>query len=307
MARPSNPRRDIERLSYRPAAPYPYDLEIFRVSDLRRRTREEKMRVTYRYEFHMLMCITHGECMQWIDFEPVFCNPGTLLALRPGQAHNFGRDENWDGWIVLFRPEFLLPDVSQSEALKPAFDCERLPDFLRLDRDKFSRVSDSIARMREDSRIDAPSEDVHALLRYQLYTLITWLGCMNFRRMTSDLSCSRELPRFTQFQKLVELRFAEWSQVDEYARTLGCSVKSLTRASMAAVGVSAKAYISTRINLEAKRLLAHTDLPIASIAEMLGFDEATNFSKFFKRETGCSPGAFQRQQRIENIAPDVTS
>lgn len=35
---------DIERISYRPATPYAYDLEIFRVSDLKRRTREENMR-----------------------------------------------------------------------------------------------------------------------------------------------------------------------------------------------------------------------------------------------------------------------
>ena len=88
----------------------------------------------------------------------VSCNQGTLLSLRPGQAHNFGRDENWDGWIVLFRSEFLRPTLSQSYDLKLAFDFERLPDILRLDSDEFCRVSDSIARMREDSLIDAPSK-----------------------------------------------------------------------------------------------------------------------------------------------------
>lgn len=307
MARTSNPRRNVERLSYQPAAPYPYDLEIFRVSDLKRRTREEKMRVTYRYEFHMLMCITHGACEQWVDFEPVSCNPGTLFSLRPGQAHNFGHDENWDGWIVLFRPEFLRPTLSQSDDLKLAFDFERLPGVLRLDSDEFCRVSDSIACMREDSLIDAPSEDVHALLRYQFYALVTWLGCMHVQRKVRDLSCSRELSRFTQFQNLVEQRFAEWSQVDEYARRLGCTGKSLTRATRAAVGMSAKAYISTRINLEAKRLLAHTDFPVGVIAEKLGFEEATHFTKFFKREAGCTPAEFRRQQRAESSLAHVVS
>lgn len=307
MARTSPPGRDIERLSYRPAGPYPYDLEIFRVSDLKRRTREEKMRVTYRYEFHMLMCVTHGGCVQWVDFEPVSCTPGSLLALRPGQAHNFGCDEQWDGWIVLFRPEFLLPAVSQSDDLKTAFDFERLPTVLWLDDNGFRRVSDSISRIREDTLIDAPSEEVHALLRYQLYALVTWLDCMHGGQRTGDLSRSRELPRFAQFQQLVEKRFAQWSQVDAYARMLGCTGKSLTRATKAAVGMSSKAYISKRINLEAKRLLAHTNFPVGIIAEKLGFQEATHFIKFFKRETSSTPAEFRRQQRPGSILSHTTS
>jgi AraC-like DNA-binding protein len=57
--------------------------------------------------------------------------------------------------------------------------------------------------------------------------------------------------------------------------------------------MSAKAFISKRINLEAKRLLAHTDLPVGVIAEKLGFQEATHFSKFFKREARCTPKEFR--------------
>lgn len=307
MVRSSNHREDIERLNYRPAVHYPYDLEIFRVSDLRRRTREEKMRVTYRYEFHMLICVTHGRCVQWVDFEPVSYNPGSLIALRPGQAHNFGRDENWDGWIVLFRPEFLLPTLSPFSDLKLAFDFERLPNFLNLDSDELRRALDSIVQMREDSLIDAPSEDVHTLLRYQLYAFVTWLGIISDRRRVHDTLHSHALLRFTRFQKLVEEHFAEWSQVSEYAIHLGCTEKSLTRATTVAVGVSAKAFISARINLEAKRLLVHTEFPISVIAEKLGFEEATHFSKFFKRESGFTPAEFRRRQVAEILATDPES
>ncbi|WP_272642918.1 helix-turn-helix domain-containing protein [Marinomonas mediterranea] len=67
------------------------------------------------------------------------------------------------------------------------------------------------------------------------------------------------------------------------------------RAVTAATGVTAKAYITARINLEAKRLLARTDLPVSTIAEKLGFEEATNFSKFFKRETAVPPAEFRLQ------------
>jgi AraC-like DNA-binding protein len=69
--------------------------------------------------------------------------------------------------------------------------------------------------------------------------------------------------------------------------------KSLNRATRDAVGLSAKDYIARRIVLEAKRFLAHTDRPIYLIAEDLGFDEATNFSKFCRKNVGQAPAEFR--------------
>lgn len=62
------------------------------------------------------------------------------------------------------------------------------------------------------------------------------------------------------------------------------------------MGVSAKSFIAMRVILEAKRLPVHTDLPVATITEKLGFHEATNFSKFFRREADSTPAEFRRRQ-----------
>ncbi len=45
------------------------------------------------------------------------------------------------------------------------------------------------------------------------------------------------------------------------------------------------------------RLRVHSASTLAAIAEELGFDEATNFVKFFKRETRVTSAAFRRQHR----------
>jgi AraC-like DNA-binding protein len=78
-----------------------------------------------------------------------------------------------------------------------------------------------------------------------------------------------------------------------YAKQLGCSGKSLNRASLALTGVGAKTFLTYRIVPEARRLLVHTASAIAAISELLGFDEATNFIKVFRRETGQTSGAFR--------------
>nr|WP_315235521.1 AraC family transcriptional regulator [uncultured Albidiferax sp.] len=288
-------KTDIQRLGYRPQAPYQLDLEVFSVVDLRHRGKEE-IRITHRYEFHTVVCVTQGTCTQMVDFKSVSCAPGSLLVLRAGQAHNYGQDEDWDGWNLMFRPEFVLPVSTTSHDLKLALDLERLPEHMVLSSQELRKVTDLLQQMREDTLIDAPQEDVHALLRHQLHTLLTRLSILQGRRQTQDPLISPASQRFQRFQQLVDERFTEWHQVADYASELCYTEKSLARAVAAATGVTAKTFIAARINLEAKRLLVHTDMPVVTIAEKLGFDEPTNFSKFFKREAGCTPMEFRRRQ-----------
>jgi len=286
----------IKRLGYLPRAIYPLDLEAFTMSELRERDRSEEVRATHQYEFHTLVCVTQGTCTQVIDFEPIRCAPGSLLAIRPGQAHNFGRDEDWDGWNVLFRPEFVLLVSGATRSLKLAVDLQRLPEHIALDSKQLGTVTRSIEQMHADAQLEAPIDDVNALLRHQLHALLTRLSILHGRQQAQEPVMSPALQRFRRFQQLVEERFAQWHQVADYANRLACTEKSLTRAVTATVGTTVKAFISARIVLEAKRLLVHTDLPIAAIAEQLGFDEATNFGKFFRREVGDTPAEFRRQQ-----------
>ncbi|MHA6298786.1 helix-turn-helix domain-containing protein [Devosia sp. CAU 1758] len=165
-------------------------------------------------------------------------------------------------------------------------------------------------RMQKDSVIDTASlssnspsrtpaqpraltAGVHVLLRYQLYAFAAWLAVLYGQRRTQEPHHFGALLRFNRFQKSVDQHFAEWKQLSDYAAHLGCSEKSLTRATGLAAGMSAKAFIAKRINLEAKRLLVHTDMPVGVIAEKLGFQEAIHFSKFFKRETSFTPKEFR--------------
>jgi AraC-like DNA-binding protein len=109
---------------------------------------------------------------------------------------------------------------------------------------------------------------------------------------------------FLRLRREVERSYVQTRRVEDYAARLGCSVRTLTRACLAATGRSAKQVIDDRSALEARRLLACTDLPIAEIGQRLGFPEPTNFGRFFHREVGCSPGAFRaRSTRPDSRVP----
>jgi AraC-like DNA-binding protein len=179
-----------------------------------------------------------------------------------------------------------------------------LPDQRALHEHEQRIVTDAIAQMKEDSHIAAPAAAVNALLRQQLYALLLRLSIVHDGRDSELDVTSNSAERFRAFQQLLEINFAKWHQVAYYTSRLGCSGKSLTRAAVQLAGVTAKAVIALRINLEAKRLLAHSTMSITLIGERLGFEDPTNFVKFFRRETACTPGEFRRRQReVGAVAP----
>lgn len=286
----------LDQLNYRPSG-RELDVEILHFSDLRRRVSSEQILALYHYSFHTLICVTEGAVTQVVDFQPVSCSAGSLLVLRPGQVHTFGSDEGWDGWMVLFRAEFLPSETRTTADLLPVLGLDRLPDHLSLSAADFAAVNEAIARMQQDAAGAALPKDLHALLRYELCALLLRLAILQNQHIGTDAARSPGVQRYARFRRLVEQNYAGWHQVSAYAAALGCTEKSLTRAALEATGQSAKSVIMARIALEAKRLLVHTDRPIYLIAEGLGFEEATNFGKFFRRETGSTPIGFRQQHK----------
>ena len=58
---------------------------------------------------------------------------------------------------------------------------------------------------------------------------------------------------------------------------------------------TAKQLIDAYIILNAKRALSIDKLQVKQVSDILGFDEATNFVKFFKKHTLMAPKLFQSQ------------
>ncbi len=137
--------------------------------------------------------------------------------------------------------------------------------------------------------------NMNFIMQIALFHLILRLHlCVDNEFSTQKTVNKVALKRFQYFKKLLEQQFYESHHIYQYAQDMGCSEKSLNRAVFEITGVSAKNYLSQRITLQAKRLLVHTNQSIAAIGFELGFDEPTNFGKFFKREAGMLPMAFRQ-------------
>ncbi|HEY1165631.1 MAG TPA: helix-turn-helix domain-containing protein [Chitinophaga sp.] len=81
---------------------------------------------------------------------------------------------------------------------------------------------------------------------------------------------------------------------NEFAAQLSVHTNHLNRALKETTGKTTSEWISERILQEARELLRRHDLDIGGIGHSLGFEHASNFNTFFKKQTGQTPLQFRK-------------
>lgn len=285
------------RKPYAPPLGYELDLEVMSTSEMRRRATAGHEPTPHRIDFYLLLAVTTGRCEHWVDFTPHVCRPGSWLIVRPGQVFRFSNTSNWHGWMVLFRPQFLLPAgrTARDHDSATVSIVEKFVNHLQLDTSEQEICIAGVEQICRDCQHAEPGAEVRALLRHQLSAVLLRLRLAHLRQNESVAASPRSQACFHRFREAIEIDFANTHQVGVYARRLGYSEKSLSRSTLESVGVTAKTYLSQRICLEAQRLLVHTTLPVSEIAAQLGTQDAANFVKFFRRWAGSSPTEFRNR------------
>ncbi len=92
-----------------------------------------------------------------------------------------------------------------------------------------------------------------------------------------------------QYHLLVELHYRKQHQVQFYAGLLNKSPKTIANIFSLYSKKTPLQVIMERVITEAKRLFYYTDKSVKEIADDLGFDDVSHFSKFFKKQTSLNP------------------
>jgi AraC-like DNA-binding protein len=266
-------------------------LDVLRLTDLRRRLPSPVLARPLRASCHVLMLFTAGRGRHSIDFVDYDCRPSTLLWGRPGQVHQFGAQPALDATVLLFTADLLPSAGGPADPLGGLLDDPFAPaSWLPTGEDEEAIITE-VTQIATDRDRHAAGDIVPVeLLRHQLAVLLVRVAALarasSGGRRTADSMLAR-------FHHELATSFSATRRVEDYAERLGVSVRTLTRACLVATGYSAKQVVDARVALEAKRLLACTDEPVAAVGRQLGFTEPTNFGRFFVRETGMTPGEFR--------------
>ncbi|WP_223692745.1 helix-turn-helix domain-containing protein [Leifsonia poae] len=243
-------------------------------------------RLPHRHDFVELVYVRSGSGLHYVDADAVPIAPHQLFVIAPGQVHHWEPVEPVRGTLVLFREDFLTgvggPDadtgvgVWETRALRPG----------PAERERLEHILAGLAA-------EAGMRDEHQELA--LRTLLTLL-LVQCRRLSRDRSADALTPRrglSAAFERIVRDRASASLTVAECARELAVTPGHLSEVVAVSTGRTPGEIIRGEVAREAQRLLARTELSCAQIAGQLGFDDASYFSRFFRRECGATPSAFR--------------
>jgi AraC-like DNA-binding protein len=258
----------------------------------------------HRLGFYEIALITEGRGALSLDGLHVEVAPHRLCITTPGEIRSWQlQTRSLGGRLAFFEAQVFdefLADPRFLESL-PVLGAAPPGRSIALDRHRFDELAAIVdAMQRELASVQADSGDV---LRAETYRLLVALQ-RHAGTPAAAGAADRSRVLCGRFRALVETRFACGDRVGDYADRLGVSAKHLNDCVRASCGATASATIHARLQLEARRLLLHTELPVAEIADRLGFSDASYFVRFFKRLAGTTPRAF-RARRGSPISPPL--
>lgn len=291
----------VRRIPYSPADAQRSSIEVTTIDRIRTRAGLAEFAALQRPDFELLLAIDRGESTHEVDFARYSLSAGDVLWVHLGQVQRWGDIRLLEGAVVMFSPIALPPETVALLRSLGGFSQNHWPG-ATTGSGAFAVLLAGLTALATESP-GTPAIAPQALTHAAGHTLAAVLLALAGTTTTRAVPEAEPPEAFHWFFDEVERSFAEHRTTAWYARRLGYSERTLNRLARAHAGTSAKGLIDRRVILEAKRLLAHEQIAVAAIAARLGFDDAANFSKYFRHRTGTTPGAFRGGEREETRGP----
>ena len=245
----------------------------------------------HRVSFFALLIVLDGMGSHQIDLKEYPIKKGTVLKIAKGQVHAFQENPNYDGYLILFTEEFVLNYFSKSsiEFISHLYNYHINEPLVEGGNLNEAFIENVLAEL-DDHNTYAQRNIVAAML--ELYLL-------RLERLSKTADQNKKsyqhYPLFLDFKNLVEKQYTQTRNVKDYAQILQISTKHLNQIVKDFTLNTAKHFIDDFVTLEIKRAIASTNSSLKEIGYAVGFDEMTNFTKFFKKQTGTTPKRFKAE------------
>jgi AraC family transcriptional regulator, transcriptional activator of pobA len=274
------------------------EFEIVPLSNIYRK-HKYGMTTAHRLNFYQILWFTEGHAEHLVDFKPVQADPNTILFVGKDQVEVFDKHGKFEAQCILFTDFFFCKSEADANFLRNTI---LFNDLLGISSIKLTEHIDVFLNLFRQMEMECKrtGEKYHSDILKKLLHSFLLLAERERRKQKNfmEIQKSAGFDYTIQFRELLENQFREVKQVNEYARQLNITPKRLHQVTTEVLGESPKTVIDERVMLEAKRLLAHSFDSIKEIGFSLGFDESTNFSKYFKNKAGNTPAEFREKFRL---------
>ncbi len=245
----------------------------------------------HRVNFHHLIYISDGVGTHFIDFNRYPYQPGSFIFINSRQVHAFESENRPRGLLIIFTQAFL--DSIRINIRVPVFSsgfhaATEAPVLTVQD-----AVKESFEALLTEIKI-VSGEKPHDRLIFQLLFTALILKLHQLRSGSKIHPVSEQRRKqIAHFLSLIEEKYASVKDAAYYADLMGMTYKSLNQICKSVIGQTPKQIIDAHTILEAKRRLAIENIQITQLAYELGFEDVSNFIKYFKKHTLMTPQQFR--------------
>lgn len=243
-------------------------------------------------DLHQLLFVRQGSGVATLDNRTEPVQAPALISVPALMVHGFRLDPASQGCVITIADSFrddlvrMTGDHAIAEALRQPMSAQlREADAVTV-MPAFDSIADEIVhdRIGRETVVAA-----NLLVAFAVLARVSAsLAKMHHRERSGERL-------FEAFRRAVERDFRQQHTVDRYADLLKTTRRTLHRSCRQMAGRAPQELIHARILLEAKRNLLYTSMSIAEIGYMLGFEEPSYFTRFFRARCDRSPTAFRRQ------------
>lgn len=251
------------------------------------------------YAAYVFVLADSGVADVEINYIPFRLERGSLLMLKPYMiVTSFAPDASFSARCLFINKEFFasIPENIRFHALQnKAVNIVGVPE-VKLDAveyDEVSSVFKSVCRF-----VPRHSAARPMMLARLSYLLLIAVEAIRRNLEVETQTASHKDVLFQNFLQLLCCHYAEQHDLGFYARQLGVSTRYLQRVVKETTGRTVYSYISERLRIHARRLLAGSDMTVEQISFALHFSSPSAFGKFFKANCGMSPKQFREQAKM---------
>ena len=195
-----------------------------------------------------------------------------------------------EGYLITFRPDFFLQQSFSYKLLQKRVFGSLTQPYVVLTESQAKDVADLFEKIIEEC--DSGFEEKRQMIALKVLELLILCDRFFGEMVEYDTELTHSRPLET-FQELIESHFTQHRDVHFYAEALHTHPNNLNHIVKKATGLTAKQIITNRLIIEAKYLLASTELSIKEIAFELGFEDPNYFTTFFRKEQNASPAQYR--------------
>lgn len=247
---------------------------------------------SHRLNFYQILIITKGRGVHEVDFQKVSYFENTVIPIAMGQVQRYTFNPNLEGYAIVFTPEFLVKENYDYNYLYDftIFLHTILPITVSANRYVYSLIYEMISEQKKGEAFNT--------VEYQRNLLKNLLiQIERNKRERTEIVYNDSLELFLKFRKLLEENVNYKVRVSDLCEQLNISEKQLNNSIKLYHKTTPKKYIEDRILLEIKRLLFYSTLTIKEIAYKIGFEDPTNFTKYFKARLKMLPSDYRKQNQ----------